>query len=138
MIKVKTLAEAREEFNKHGFSFTAESMRFLLEHHKSFAEVADMGDEENCVYMVAAAIPSHDKTEAINVIYSFMNKGIGIKLLHYMLKELAKEQDFFMSQQNLEIFEEISKTSDLLGSKDIADVVTQEMVSINQNLRGLL
>lgn len=138
MEKVRSYAEAREEFNKYGFSFTAESMRFLLECKKSFSEVADMSNEENCVYMVAAAIPSHDRNEAIDVIYSFMQKGISIKLLHFMLKELAKDQDFFMNQTNLEIFEEISKTSDLLGSRDVAGVVTQEMLSINQSLKGLM
>ena len=71
MEKVRTYAEAQEEFIKHGFSFTAESMKFLLEHKKSFSEIADMSNEENCVYMVAAAIPSHDRNEAIDVIYSF-------------------------------------------------------------------
>lgn len=138
MEKVKTYAEAQAEFMKHGFSFTAESMKFLLEHKKSFSEIADMSNEENCVYMVAAAIPSHDRNEAIDVIYSFMKKGISIKLLHFMLKELAKDQDFFMSQTNLEIFEEISKNSDLLASQDIASVVTQEMMSINQSLRSFM
>lgn len=138
MEKVKTYAEAQAEFVKHGFSFTAESMKFLLEHKKSFSEVADLSNEENCVYMVACASADHDLNKAIDVIYSFMNKGIGIRLLHFMLKELAKDQDFFMNQTNLEIFEEISKKSDLLASQDIASIVTQEMVSINQSLKGLI
>lgn len=137
MNKVKTYAEAREVFNGKGFSFTVGSMRFLMEHKKSFSEVASIGNEESCLYMVAAALPSHSIDEAFDTVYYFMEHGIGISLLHYMLKELAKEQDFFMSTRNLEILEEISQTSDLISSKDLVDMISKEMMDAAKNVQSL-
>lgn len=136
MDKVKTYAEAQEVFNSYGFRFDAKSIRFLLDRKKSFAEISDVRYEENCVYMVAAAL-TKDETKAIDVIMELIDKGIGISLLHVMLKNLAREQDFTLSPTNLAIFEEMSRDSDLMTSQDIADVVTQEMSLVNQNLGEL-
>lgn len=138
MDKIKTLEEARELFNQRGFSFSVGSIKFLLDHKKTFSEVADMSKEENCVYLLAAAIPEHDREKAIEIIFEFMDKGVGVRLLHYLLKELARDQDFFMSQTNLEIFEEISKTSDQVSNLDLVNMVSEEMIGLNKNLEYLI
>lgn len=132
---VKNYEEAKQVFNKHGFNFTVESMRYLLDHHKSFAEVANINNEESCVELVRAASKDQSLDNALKVLYDFMQHGICIQLVHYMLKELAKEQSFFMNQHHLQILEEVSTTSDHIGQQDILKILTEEINKAGQELK---
>lgn len=137
MAEVKIYKEIEKKLVEGGMEFNVESLKFLVKHKKSKAEISIISpneDIENTVYLVACGSKGHTLDEAYDIIFGIQQEfKMPSELVHMAAMNIGRANGFFMNEQALNAVEVMSKEEELVNCQEIMDVMLSVMQTYNQS-----